>query len=58
MQILILKIFIIIGSQYLKQSTKHKFQMYNLRRTKSRDASIKSRSNSSMKVDDPNPKDN
>ena len=32
--------------------------MYNLKRTKSRDASMKSRSNSSMKVDDPNPKDN
>ena len=32
--------------------------MYNLRRTKRRNASIKSRSNLSMKVDDPNPKDN
>ena len=32
--------------------------MYNLRRTKSRNVSIKSRSNLSMKFDDPNPKDN
>ena len=32
--------------------------MYNLRRTKSRNASMKSRSNSSIKVDDTNPKDN
>ena len=32
--------------------------MHNLRRTMSRDVSMKSRSNSSIKVDDPNPKDN
>ena len=50
--------FLIIGLQYLYQSTKHIFQMYSLRRTKNRDASMKSRSNLSMKVDDPNPKDN
>ena len=32
--------------------------MYNLRRTKSRNALIKSRSNSMMKIDDSTPKDN